>query len=173
MDERVIMIVLRLFHILAGLFWVGAMVTLTGFLAPAVRTLGPAGGKLMIELMLRRKLRIWLTGAMGLTVLSGILMMWRLDVVTHHAWIQTHSGKTLLFGALAALLGGIAGGAVAGPANQRIATLGASIGASGGPPTADQQAEMARLQKRSGIAMRLTVAFILVAAAAMAVARYV
>ena len=171
MEERAIMIVLRLFHILAGLFWVGAMVTLTGFLAPAVRVVGPDASKLMIELMLKRKLRVWLSSAMGLTVLSGILMMWRLDVVTHHAWIRTASGKTLVFGALAALIAGIAGGAVAGPANQRLAMLGQSIGA-GGRPTAEQQAEMARLQKRSGVAMRLTVIFLLVAAGAMAVARY-
>lgn len=173
MEERAIMIVLRLVHILAGLFWVGAMVTLTAFLVPAVRASGPGAGKVMIELMLKRKLRVWLTSAMGLTVLSGILMMWRLDVVTHHAWIRTGSGKTLMFGALAALIAGIAGGAVAGPANQRLATIGASVGAGGGAPTADQQAEMARLQKRAGLGMRLTVIFVLVAAGAMAVARYV
>jgi uncharacterized membrane protein len=171
MDERAIMIVLRLFHILAGLFWVGGMVTLTAFLVPAVRASGPGAGKVMIELMLKRKFRIWLTSAMGLTILSGILMMWRLDVVTHHAWIRTGSGKTLMFGALAALIAGIAGGAVAGPANQRLATIGASAG--GGAPTAEQQAEMARLQKRAGLGMRLTVIFVLIAAGAMAVARYV
>jgi hypothetical protein len=77
-----------------------------------------------------------------------------------------------MFGALAALIAGIAGGAVAGPANQRLATIGASVGA-GGAPTAEQQAEMARLQKRAGLGMRLTVIFVLVAAGAMAVARYV
>ena len=173
MEERAIMIVLRLVHILAGLFWVGGMVTLTAFLVPAVRASGPAAGKVMIELMLKRKLRVWLTSAMGLTILSGILMMWRLDVVTHHAWIRTASGKTLMFGALAALIAGIAGGAVAGPANQRLATIGASVGAGGGAATAEQQAEMARLQKRAGVGMRLTVIFVLVAAGAMAVARYV
>jgi uncharacterized membrane protein len=173
MEERAIMIALRLVHILAGLFWVGAMVTLTAFFAPAVRASGPAAGKIMIELMLKRKLRVWLTSAMGLTVLSGILMMWRLDVVTHHAWIRTASGKTLMFGALAALIAGFAGGAVAGPANQRLATIGQSVGAGGGTPTQDQQTEMAKLQKRSGLAMRLTVVFVLIAAGAMAVARYV
>jgi uncharacterized membrane protein len=172
MEERAIMIALRLVHILAGLFWVGAMVILTAFLAPAVRVVGPDASKLMIELMLKRKLRVWLTSAMGLTILSGFLMMWRLDVVTHHAWIRTASGKTFLFGALAALIAGIAGGAVAGPANKRLATLGQSVGAAGGRPTAEQQAEIARLQKRSGVAMRLTVIFLLVAAGAMAVARY-
>ena len=168
MEERAIMIVLRLVLIFAGLFWVGGMVTLTAFLVPAVRASGPAAGKVMVELMLRRKLRVWLTGAMGLTVLSGILMMWRLDVVTHHTWIRTSTGKTLLFGALAALVAGIAGGAVAGPANQRLAAIGA-----GGAPTPEQQAEMAKLQRRAGVGMRLTVIFVLVAAGAMAVARYV
>lgn len=168
MEERTIMIALRLVHILAGLFWVGAMVTMAAFVGPAVRDSGPAGGRVMGELMGRRKLRLWMTGAMGLTVLSGILMLWRLDVVTHHAWIRTASGRTILFGALAALLAGICGVAVAGPANQRLAALGAA----GGTPSAEQQAAMARLQKRAGLGMRLTVAFLLVAAAAMAVGRY-
>lgn len=172
MEDRAIMIVLRLLHILAGLFWVGAMVTLTAFLAPAVRELGPAGGRVMADLMLRRKLRIWLTSAMGLTVLSGLLMMWRLDVVTQHAWIRTTSGKTFLFGAIAALVAGIIGGAIAGPANQKMAQLGASISAAGGPPSPEQQATMEQLRTRGTLASRLTVAFLLIAAAAMAVARY-
>ena len=170
MDERAIMIGLRLLHILAGLLWVGAMVTMVGFVTPAVRASGPAAPKIMIDLMLRRKLRIWLTSAMALTVLSGILMMWRLDVVTHHAWIQTLSGKTFAFGAIAALIAGIAGGAIAGPANKRLAMIGASLG--GSPPSAEQRTEMAALEKRAGTAAMATVTFLLIATASMAVARY-
>jgi uncharacterized membrane protein len=172
MEDRAIMIVLRLLHILAGLFWVGTMVTLTAFLVPVVRELGPTGGRVMADLMLRRKLRVWISGAMGLTVLSGLLMMWRLDVVTQHAWMRTTSGKTFLFGAIAALVAGIIGGAIAGPANQKLAQLGASIGAAGGPPSAEQQAAMETLRTRGTTASRLTVIFLLIAAGAMAVARY-
>ena len=172
MDDRLIMIVLRLLHILAGVLWVGSMVLMTMFLAPAIRDSGPAGVTVIGQLMGKQKLRLWLTSAMGLTVLSGILMLWRLDVVTHHAWIRTNSGKTFLFGAIAALIAGITGGAIAGPANQKMAELGASIAAAGGPPSPTQQAELARLRTRGSVASRLTVGLLLVAVAAMAVARY-
>ena len=172
MDHRAVMIALRLLHILAGLLWVGAMVTLTAFLAPAVRELGPVGGKVMTELMLRRKLRVWLSLAMGVTILSGLLMMWRLDVVTQHTWIRSSSGKMFVLGAIAALVAGIVGGAIAGPANQKLAQLGTSVAAAGGPPSAEQQATMAGLRAKASTAARLTVVFLLIAVAAMAVARY-
>lgn len=172
MDDRALMIVLRILHILAGLLWVGSLSLLTMFLMPAVRDSGPAGGRVMAELMGKRKLATWLSSAGGLTILSGLLMMWRLDRVTHHAWIQTSSGKVLLAGAIAALIAGFTGGGIAGPANQKLAQLGAAAAAGGGPPSPAQQAEMERLRSRGVLGSRLTVGFLLAAAVAMAVARY-
>jgi uncharacterized membrane protein len=35
----------RLVHIVAGVFWVGGVVFLTGFLLPTLRVVGPAAGQ--------------------------------------------------------------------------------------------------------------------------------
>ena len=40
MDERTVTLLLRLIHILAGIFWVGAIILIAGFLLPTARATG-------------------------------------------------------------------------------------------------------------------------------------
>jgi uncharacterized membrane protein len=54
MDDRAITIILRLIHILAGIFWVGTAFLLAGFLAPTLRATGSEGGRFMRHLMQQR-----------------------------------------------------------------------------------------------------------------------
>ena len=56
MDTSVI--VGRLIHILAGVFWVGAMVFVTVFLLPAIRETGPDGAKIMAAITRRRFMQV-------------------------------------------------------------------------------------------------------------------
>jgi len=86
MDANSTTIVLRLIHILAGTFWVGAIFLLAGFLVPTARSSGPEGGRFMQQLMLRRRLPVFLGVAMLLTVLSGLVMYVRVTAATHGAW---------------------------------------------------------------------------------------
>ena len=171
MTDTTLTIVLRLVHILAGIFWVGSIFLLVGFLAPAVRTGGPEAGRFMQHLMLRRRLSTFLGIAMGLTVLSGIAMYARLASATHGAWAGSRPGVAFGVGGLAGILGGIVGGMVSGPAARKMAALGQEAAERGGL-SADQQAEMSRLQSRSAVGSVLTAALLAVAATAMAVARY-
>ncbi|HEY9015009.1 MAG TPA: hypothetical protein VIM84_08095 [Gemmatimonadales bacterium] len=171
MSGTALTIVLRLVHILAGIFWVGSIFLLVGFLAPAVRASGPEAGRFMQHLMLRRRLSASLGIAMGLTVLSGIAMYARLASATHGAWAGSRPGIVFGFGGLAAILGGIVGGMISGPTARKMVALGQEAAQRGGL-SADQQVEMARLQSRSAFASVLTAALLLVAATAMAVARY-
>ena len=86
MNENALMIVLRLVHILGGIFWVGTAVLIAWFFIPAHRSTGAAGMIFIQELMIRRKLRFYLTLAMILTILSGLGMYARLIAVSQGQW---------------------------------------------------------------------------------------
>ncbi len=49
-------ILLRLIHILSGVFWVGSVLFVARFLLPTLRAVGPAGGPVMQQLTQVRKL---------------------------------------------------------------------------------------------------------------------
>jgi hypothetical protein len=167
-----LVVLLRLVHILAGVFWTGSAVMLAFFLFPAVRAAGPAGGSVMQQLMNVRKLPIYLTSAGVLTLLSGLGMYWRNGALSNGAWFATMTARTLGVGAVFAIIAGILGGTTTRKTAMRIAALGAEIQRGGGPPSAAQGAEMAALQAKLSKALHSVAGLLLLAAAAMAVARY-
>jgi len=112
MDERTLTIVLRLIHILGGLFWAGAMILLAGFLIPTVRSTGREGGRFMQILMQQKRLQFYLGLAAGLTVLSGLTLYVRMATATHGAWAGTRPGIAYGVGALAAILAAAVGGGI-------------------------------------------------------------
>jgi uncharacterized membrane protein len=171
MDDQTITLLLRLIHILFGIFWVGVVLFIAGFLAPTARATGRDGGVFMQHLMQKRRLPVYLGIAMLLTVLSGFVMYGRLAAATNGAWAGTPPGIAYGVGGLAAILGAVAGMAISGSAARRMATVGQAV-SQAGKPTPEQQAEMMRLQGRMALGSRLTAALLLVAASAMAVARY-
>ena len=171
MDDRTITLLLRLVHILAGVFWVGAIFVVAGFLLPTMRATGREGGRFMQHLMVQRRLPIFLAVAMLLTVLSGFALYARLASATHGAWAGTPPGIAYGVGGLAAILGALVGMLVSGSAARRMAAVGQRTAQEGGP-SAEQQAEIERLQGRMLLGSRLVAGFLAVAAGAMAVARY-
>ena len=173
MDDRTIMIVLRLIHIVAGAFWVGTVIFTTMFLFPSVRATGPQGGRLMQELTGRRRLPIYMNAAAGLTMLAGLALYGRMAAVTDGVWARSRFGMVIGIGAVATILAGIIGGAVLGRVGHALGKLGESIQASGGPPSQEQAAQMLALQVRMGRGLRVVATLLVIAVACMAVGRYV
>jgi uncharacterized membrane protein len=172
MSDTTITLLLRLVHILAGVFWVGVMFIMAGFLIPTVRETGEAGGRFMQHLMLRRRLPVFLGIAMLLTVLSGFTMYGRLVSATNGAWAGTRPGIAYGIGGLAAVLAAVLGMVISGSAGRRMTAIGQSVAKSGGPPSAEQQAEIARLRGRMSVGAGTAAALLAVSAGAMAIARY-
>jgi hypothetical protein len=172
MDERLLMIVLRLVHILAGIFWVGGLQVMAWFAVPAQRSTGESGGAFIRQMMMGEKLSSWFSAAAGLTFLSGLLLYWRLIAVSSGAWASTRPAMIFGLGAALAILAGIIGGIMGGGSARKMGPLGERIAASKGNPDPAVIAEMRALQRRSVTGVRIAATLTMLAAAAMAVARY-
>ncbi len=165
------MIILRLVHILAGVFWVGGIVIFAGFVQPAAQAAGADSQKFMQKLF-AGPLPLALTIAPPLNVLAGLIMYWRDSAGLSLVWIASGSGRVFTLGALLALAGFVAGFFVARPAQLGLAALGKEIQTSGKPPTAEQLSQMGKYQMTLTQAAIWTAVFVSLALAAMATARY-
>ena len=168
----IFMIVMRLIHIVTGVFWVGGSFVMLSHIVPAADAAGPAGGQFMQRLMQRGLTRAIL-GAGVFNVLAGVLLYLRDSAGLQLSWITSPVGLTFTVGALAALAALIYGGAVTAPAGTRMGRLGQEIQAGGKPPTPEQMAQIGSLQAAMVQGARINVALLAIALIAMAIARYV
>lgn len=165
-------IILRIFHILSGAMWAGASFALTWFVAPAVAAVGPDGGKVVRELVLRTRWVAVISSVAGLTVLSGLLLYWRDSGGLRIAWITTGTGIMFTIGGIAGLVAMFFGTQV-GMTSSKLANLGERIAQAGGPPSPEEGAELGRLQGRMQSLGSMTAIALVIALLAMASARYV
>ena len=173
MNGMSVFILARLVHVAAGAAWAGALIFIAFYLLPAIRATGPSGGALMQQLVRVQRLPVYLMLVAILTVLSGLLLFW-LDVNAFgKAWMHTGPGRTFSAGAVFAILTAILGMAVNTPAAKRLGALAGSIQAAGTPPSAEQAAEIGRLQNRLYRATQVAAVLVLLAVICMGVARYI
>ena len=66
------MIVFRIVHILAGIFWAGSVYLFVVFIQPSVAAIAPAGAPFMAELLGKRKLVDVLIALGSTTVISPL-----------------------------------------------------------------------------------------------------
>ena len=168
-----LMIALRFVHVVSGILWVGGVVTATVFVLPAIRGTGPAGGSVMRYLLLNTKFGGYFPALGGLTVLSGLWMFWHDDSASSGAFHSSDQGITLIIGGLAGILALIVGGAVIGRSFGQIAKILKAIDAGGGQPTPEQSAQMTALRAKMAGGSKIVLPSLLIAATAMAIARYV
>lgn len=167
------MILLRLFHILCGVLWVGGVATTTWFLVPAVRGSGPAGGAVMRFMLVKTRFAPYFPALAGLTVLSGLLMFWWDASHSNGGFGSSPMGITLSIGALAGIIAMIYGGAVIGRSAGEMAKILRVVDASGGPPTADQSSRLTGLSDKVSRGSKVVLPMLIIAVVAMSIARYV
>lgn len=167
------LILLRLTHVLFGVFWAGTAMFNAIFLIPTVRALGPAGGKVMQEIAAKRKLPVYFLVAGILTVLSGFALFWHDSAGFSNGFMRSAGGMTFGAGGVFALIAVLVGIFVVTPAAMRLTKLGAAIAAGGKPPTPEQAAEVQGLQIRLGMMAMLAAGLLTITTICMAVARYV
>jgi hypothetical protein len=166
------MVVLRIVHILAGVFWVGAALTTILFLQSTAREVGPAAGPFMAHLAGKKHLVDWVLRAAGLTILAGALMYWRVSGGLDGDWLTSAPGISLTIGALCAIAAFSLGLSVVRPTIMATLAIGREVAASGGPPTPEHGAQLQALQKRGKAIGQVIVPLLIVAVSGMAAARY-
>ena len=167
----VYMVVLRIVHILAGAFWVGAALLTFLFLQPTAREVGPAAAPFMAHLAGKKRLLDVVLAAAGLTILAGLLMYWRVTNGLDTDVLSSAYGVSLTIGALCAIAAVALGGSIVRPGTMRALEIGRAAAAAGGP-TPEQGAELQAIQARNLATGRIIVPLLVVAVAAMAGARY-
>jgi hypothetical protein len=166
------MVVLRIVHILAGVFWVGAAFTTILFLQPTAREVGPAAGPFMAHLAGKKRLIDAVLGAAALTILAGLLMYWRVSGGLDPNWIGSAQGIGLTVGAACAIGAFALGLSVVRPTIMETLAIGRDVAASGGQPSPDQGSRLQALQKRSKEIGWVIVPLLVLAVIGMASARY-
>jgi uncharacterized membrane protein len=173
MNNMPVFLLARFIHVVAGVAWAGAVVFVAFFLTPAIRATGPAGGALMQRLVRVQRLPVYLMTLMALTILSGLSLYW-LDLNAFgKAWVHTGAGRTFAAGGLFAILTALVGVSVSMPASKKLGMIMGSIQAASTRPSAEQAAELGRLQNRLNRAGLATGVLILLAVICMGVARYI
>jgi len=170
------MAILRLVHILAGIFWVGATLTLAAFVLPAARAVGPSsGGAVMTQLMGRQRLQFWINVGMSLTILAGFALYGIDSKASGGGFGRSPMGITLAIGALLAIAAAGVHGAMAQSAARKlgaIAQRAEESQRSGSPPPADLAAEALPLRQKFSRAQTIMSWLLVLSATTMAIARY-
>ena len=132
-------LVIKVLHVLFGVFWVGSAMVNVRFLLPSVEASGPAGGVFMRELMGVRKYPVAITIAGLLTVIAGFLLLWHVTLGFQPEQFRGFHRMMLSTGIAAALFAFLHGVTAIAPNAFRMGKLAESLQ---GPPTPEQAAEL-------------------------------
>jgi uncharacterized membrane protein len=167
-----LVIVLRLIHVVSGAIWVGMVTFVTYYLQPAVQEAGPEGGKVMGAIQRRGVMTVMPILAVA-TLISGLWLYLRAAGGQHAAFARSGPGMAFGLGGLAAIAAWLTGMIVLRPAMMKAMALAQSLGPSATPEERQRiGAESQRLRARATTASKAVTHLLLLAIAAMAVARY-
>ena len=163
------LLLLRVLHVLGGIYWVGSALFMTFFLGPTLAKVGgPTAGQIMGGLQQRRFMLVTPIVAL-ITIFSGIRIWFLVGGGMHY--FQHRSGHAFAISGIFGILALIVGLAVGRPTASRIGTLARSAASDEASRKLIAE-EIARLQRRAGLAGYIATALLLLAAIGMAVARY-
>ena len=164
-------LLLRLIHIGAGAFWVGAVLTFFLFVQPAAVAVGPEATKFTYQLLHHRRLPLVILLSAAVTVLAGI---WLLVITSNGLDVdllldEARLGYTV--GGGAAILTFAVGGLYVFPRTKIVERTIGRLLAEGRPPSPDEQQTLARIGAESRRAGWVVLTGLVIAVAAMATAR--
>jgi len=165
---NILIIVLRILHIIFGVFWAGAGLIMYFFVGPTLGATAEVGQKFAQHLMTRTRFTATITISAILTVLAGVILYWLDSGGLSSPWMHSGAGLGFGIGAGFGLLGFVFG-IMVGNSNSALAKLGTQIQ---GKPTPEQIAQITALRKRLGVVSPLNAYSLLIAMFFMAIARY-
>lgn len=165
---NVLLLVLRLLHILGGVFWVGGALAMNFFVGRTIGATGEAGKQFAGHLMGRTGFSPFMTYSAITSVIAGFILYGIDSNWFTSAWQSSGPGVGFGLGALFALIGFVTG-MMNGSNNRKMGRLGSQIQ---GKPTAEQVSQMAAIQKQQAWVVPVNTYSLLLALALMAIARY-
>lgn len=165
-------LVLRIVHVVGGVFWVGTAVFTAFFLGPALAGSGPAAGAVMAGLQQRRMFTVLPVVAL-LTIVAGLRLMWIGSAGFAPGYFAAPTGLAFGLGGLAAVIAFLLSLLVMRPAMMRSGRLAASLGGAADEAAhAAIAAELGALRRRGAVSSTVAAVLLVLSAVAMAVARY-
>jgi uncharacterized membrane protein len=165
-----LVLLLRILHIGAGVFWVGGVLIMTFFVSPTVGATAESGQKFVVHLMNNVKFSARMSAAAGLTILAGFLLYWIDSDGFSSAWMRSGPGIGFGIGAVFALVGFIYG-ILLGRTMKAMAQAGARL-SQGGPPSSEQMAQMQSLRNQQVSYSKISAITLILSVVLMAIARY-
>jgi uncharacterized membrane protein len=159
---------LRVVHIVGGVFWVGGTLIMTFFIGPTVGAIGDAGQKFVGHLMNSLKFSNRMSIAAGSTILAGFLLYWIDSQGFTSAWMSSGAGRGFGIGAVFGLIGFIFG-IMIGRTTKAMAQLGAQMQ---GKPSPEQIAQMGDIRKKQATYSIVAATTLVLATLFMSIARY-
>jgi uncharacterized membrane protein len=164
----ILVIILRLFHILGGVFWVGGALAVNFFIGPTIGATGDSGKQFAGYLMSRTRFTAAMTGGALVTVVAGFLLYGIDSDWFSSAWQSSGPGIGFAIGALFALVG-LVTGIMNGNNNKAMGRIGSQIQ---GRPTDEQAGQLEAIRKQQAWVVPVNTYSLLLAVFFMAIARY-
>jgi hypothetical protein len=166
------MILLRLIHILFAIVWAGTLLFTTFYLFPTLASVGPAAAPVMDGLKKRGFLLVMPLTAL-VTVLSGAMLLSKASGGSMALYSQTAVGRMFSMAGGLAILAFLIGLIVGKPAGEKLMKLTSQVATMPeGPVRAAIQSQITGLQARVKVVTLSVSVMVILAAAGMAVARY-
>jgi len=165
---HIVTLILRLIHIFGGVFWVGASLMMSYFVAPTAVATAENGQKFIQHLIGRTRFSTMMAAAGGSAVLAGILLYLIDSGGFTSAWMTSGAGIGFGIGGVFGLIGFVFG-IMIGRNNTALGKLGAQIQ---GQPTPEQLAQITAIRKNLGMVTPIHTWALILATLFMASARY-
>lgn len=159
---------LRIIHIVGGVFWVGGALIMTFFIVPTIGATSEAGQKFVAHLMNNLKFSNRMSAAAGSTVLAGAILYWIDSQGLTSPWMKSGAGIGFTIGAVFALIG-LVTGMLMGRSTKAMAGLGGKMQ---GQPSPEQLSQMQAIRKQQATYSTITAVALILAVIFMAIARY-
>jgi uncharacterized membrane protein len=165
-------LILRVLHICAGAFWVGAAFAFFLFVQPSLKALGPDGeGAFMRDLTKVRRFPTVILIATLVTVVAGALLYIR-NAGGVELWLDSTVGVGFTIGAAAALVSFLLGPLGILPTIKKLEAIGEALMAERRPPTPEESAALGALQARLRMIGAIDLVFLAIAILFMSMSRY-
>lgn len=166
-----LMIILRVIHIFAGVYWVGVSFFNISFLQPTVRATGAEGAKVMQHLTRGTRFTSTMYAIATLNLASGLVMYWVISGFSL-SFLSTGYGLVLTIGAIAGLVAWLVAILVIRGILKEMGSIGQQIQFQGAPPTPEQSAQLGNIGARLSSVGMANLVFMTIALLGMSIAQY-